>query len=122
MNNQTKNKQLQIARRHKRIRSRISGTNERPRLSVFKSHRYIFVQLIDDTSGKTLVSLWSKSLVEGKGKKMPPAEQAKAIGVELAKLAAAAKIKEVVFDRGGYLYAGKIKAVADGAREGGLKF
>jgi len=110
-------KQYKIARRHKRIRAKISGTASRPRLSVFKSHKFIFVQLIDDVKGNTLVSAWSK---ECKGK--TPAERAKEVGVELAKRAKAAKINEAVFDRGGYLYTGHIKAVADGAREGGLKF
>jgi large subunit ribosomal protein L18 len=110
-------KQYKIARRHKRIRAKVSGTAERPRLSVFKSHKFIFVQLVDDDKGATLVSAWSK---ECKGK--TPAERAREVGALLAKKAMAAKIDSVVFDRGGYLYTGHIKAVADGAREGGLKF
>lgn len=125
MKNQIQIKQQKIARRHKRIRSTISGTKERPRLSVFKSHKYIYAQLIDDTIGKTMVSFWSKEMAKGDKaakNKIAPAEAAKVVGVELAKRAIAAGIKEVVFDRGGYLYAGKIKAIADGAREGGLKF
>ncbi|MDE2188574.1 MAG: 50S ribosomal protein L18 [Patescibacteria group bacterium] len=109
-------KQYKMERRHKRIRAKIAGTTERPRLSVFKSHKYIFVQLIDDEKGVTLVSAWSKGM---KGK---PAERARAVGAELAKKAVTAKISQVVFDRGGYLYAGHIKEVADGARDGGLKF
>src|ERR1035437_2085660 len=110
-------KQYKIARRHKRIRAKVSGTSARPRLSVFKSHKFIFLQLIDDEKGKTLISAWSKDC---KGKK--PAERAREVGVELAKKALGLKIESVVFDRGGYLYTGHIKAVAEGAREGGLKF
>jgi len=110
-------KQNKIARRNKRIRARISGTAARPRLSVFKSHKFIFLQLIDDENGTTLVSAWSKDC---KGK--TPAERAKEVGIELAKKALGLKIGSVVFDRGGYLYTGHIKAVADGARQGGLKF
>jgi large subunit ribosomal protein L18 len=114
--NISQSKQYKIARRHKRIRAKISGTAARPRLSVFKSHKFIFLQLVDDENGKTLASAWSKGL---KGK---PAERAREVGALLAKRAAAAKIASVVFDRGGYLYTGHIKAVAEGAREGGLKF
>ena len=110
-------KQNKIARRHKRIRAKVSGTSARPRLSVFKSHKFIFLQLIDDEKGKTLVSAWSKDC---KGK--TPAERAREVGVLVAKKAKEAKIASVVFDRGGYLYTGHIKAVAEGAREGGLKF
>ena len=110
-------KQNKIARRHKKIRAKVSGTAARPRLSVFKSHKFIFLQLIDDEKGKTLVSAWSK---ECKGKK--PADRAREVGAELARKALGQKIADVVFDRGGYLYTGHIKAVADGAREGGLKF
>jgi large subunit ribosomal protein L18 len=115
--NISQTKQYKIARRHKRIRAKVSGTPERPRLSVFKSHKFIFLQLVDDVKGATLVSAWSK---ECKGK--TPAERAKEVGIELAKKAKEAKIVSVVFDRGGYLYTGHIKAVAEGAREGGLKF
>lgn len=104
-------------RRHARVRAKISGTTERPRLSVFKSHTAIYAQIIDDTKGHTLVAFDSR-----KSKAKAPAEKAKEVGVAIAKAALAAKIKKVVFDRGGYLYAGKIKAVADGAREGGLEF
>jgi large subunit ribosomal protein L18 len=110
-------KQNKIARRHKKIRAKVSGTASRPRLSVFKSHKFIFLQLIDDENGKTLVSAWSKDC---KGK--TPAERAREVGVLLAKKALGLKIAIVVFDRGGYLYTGHIKAVAEGAREGGLKF
>ncbi len=115
--NTSKQKQLKISRRHKRIRSVLSGTDERPRLSVFKSHKYIYAQIIDDVKGHTLVSF---SSIDAKSK--TPAEKAKEVGMEIAKLAKTKKIDKVVFDRGGYLYTGKIQAVADGAREGGLNF
>ena len=110
-------KQQKIARRHKRIRSLIAGTAERPRLSVFKSHKYISAQIINDDKGATLVAFTSRD-----AKAKSPAEKAREVGIEIAKKAKAAKISKVVFDRGGYLYTGKIKAVADGAREGGLIF
>lgn len=106
--NTSKSKQIKIERRHKRIRASISGTKECPRLSVFRSNKFIYAQLIDDTSGHTFAEAHSKD--------------AKAVGTELAKKAKALKFNKVVFDRGGYLYTGKIKEVADSAREGGLKF
>jgi len=104
-------------RRKARIRAKINGTAERPRLAVFKSHRYIYAQLIDDTTGRTLVSTDSRKVG---GKK--PVERAAAVGEDIAKKAKAAKIVKVVFDRSGYLYIGKIKVVADAARKGGLEF
>ena len=104
-------------RRHRRIRSRIQGTSERPRLSVFKSNRYLYAQLIDDHKGTTIAASSTKDL---KGKSMM--EKATALGKALAQLAQKHKVSHVVFDRGGYLYAGRVKAVAEGAREGGLKF
>ena len=110
-------KQAIFARRKSRIRAKISGTAERPRLTVFKSHKYIYAQLIDDTKGHTLLSIDTREM---KGK--TPVERAKEVGVEIAKKAKAAKITKVVFDRNGYLYTGKIKTVADAAREGGLEF
>jgi large subunit ribosomal protein L18 len=106
--NISKQKQLKIARRHKKIRSILSGTSERPRFSVFKSHKYLYAQLIDDNKGHTLVQAHS--------------DDAKKVGEEIAKKAKVLKINKVVFDRGGYLYTGKIKSVADSAREGGLQF
>jgi large subunit ribosomal protein L18 len=106
--NTSKQKQLKIARRHGKIRSTLSGTSERPRLSVFKSHKYIYAQIIDDTKGHTLAQASS--------------DDAKAVGIDIAKKAKTLKIVKVVFDRGGYLYTGKIKAIADSAREGGLEF
>jgi large subunit ribosomal protein L18 len=105
-----------FARRKSRIRAKIRGSKERPRLAIFKSHKYIYAQIIDDDKGHTLVAADSKKT---KGK---PVERAREIGVEIAKKAKAAKITKVVFDRGGYLYTGKIKIVADAAREGGLEF
>lgn len=116
-----------FARRKARIRAKISGTAERPRLTIFKSHRYMYAQIIDDTKGVTLVSCDSRGGKSVKGdhsKKgtMKPVEKAKEVGLEIAKKAKAAKITTVVFDRNGYLYAGKVKVIADAAREGGLKF
>jgi large subunit ribosomal protein L18 len=108
---------VNFQRRKTRIRAKISGTAERPRLAIFKSHRYIYAQIIDDVRGHTLVSTDTKK-VTGK----TPVERADAVGVEIAKKAIAAKIAKVVFDRAGYLYAGKIKVVADAARKGGLEF
>jgi large subunit ribosomal protein L18 len=110
-------KQAIFARRKARIRAKITGTAERPRLTIFKSHKYTYAQIIDDTKGHTLVSTDSRT---AKGK--TPAERAKEVGIEVAKKAKAAKIDKVVFDRNGYLYTGKIKTVADAAREGGLEF
>jgi large subunit ribosomal protein L18 len=105
----------------KRIRSKISGTSTRPRLSVFRSNSEIYAQLVDDGSGKTITTVSSvgKKDARVKGTK---SEQAKSVGAAIAKWAVEKGIQEVVFDRNGYLYHGRIKAVADGAREGGLKF
>lgn len=106
--------------RHNRVRAKVKGTNERPRLSVFRSNRHIFVQLIDDVNGRTVMS--ASDLKTDKKNNIKKTEIAKNVGMELAKKAASKKIKKVVFDRGGYKYHGRIKAVAEGAREGGLKF
>ncbi len=108
--------------RHKRIRAKISGTKEQPRLSVFRSNKHIFLQLIDDSSQKTLVSASDLKINLSAGGKGTKTEIAKEVGKELAKLAKAKKIKKVVFDRGGYKYHGRVKASAEGAREGGLSF
>ena len=107
--------------RHARIRENISGTSERPRLCVFRSNANIEAQIIDDVKGVTLVSASSleKELNLKNGGNI---EAAKVIGTEIAKRAKKAKIKAVVFDRGGYLYHGRVKALAEAAREGGLKF
>jgi large subunit ribosomal protein L18 len=115
--NTIQKKQEIFGRRKARIRAKIHGTEERPRLAVFKSHKYIYAQIINDDKGTTLVSADTRS-----AKSKTPVERAKEVGVEIAKKAKAAQISKVVFDRGGYLYTGKIKMVADAAREGGLEF
>lgn len=107
-------------RRHRRIRAKVSGTAVRPRLSIFRSNKYVYAQIIDDEKGVTLVSasdLGTKS-VKAKGK----LEASKMIGEEIAKRAKDKKISKVVFDRSGYLYAGRVKQIAEGARRGGLDF
>jgi large subunit ribosomal protein L18 len=106
-------------RRHARVRATVLGTVERPRLSIFRSNKFIYAQIIDDEAGKTLVSASDMAL---KGKKKGKIDSSKTIGTELAKKAKEKNITKVVFDRGGYLYAGRVKAVAEGAREGGLDF
>ena len=108
-------------RRHKRVRNKVSGTAECPRLNVFRSNANISAQIIDDVKGVTLVSA-STLEKELKIKNGGNVEAAKVIGAEIAKRAKKAKIKEVVFDRGGYLYHGRVKALADAARENGLEF
>ena len=100
------------------IRHKVFGTNERPRLTVFRSNAQIYAQIIDDKVGKTLVAASSLTLKESIAKK----EQASKVGESLAKLALEAGITQVVFDRNGYLYHGRVKELADGARKGGLKF
>jgi len=107
------------ARRHRRIRGKVVGTAERPRLVVFRSNKGISAQLIDDDSGKTLAGASWVGLKSFSGNKTEQAEQ---VGKALAAAAKEAGIEAVVFDRGGYLYHGRVKALADGAREGGLKF
>jgi len=111
-------KQIGRERRHNRIRAKVVGTATRPRLAVYKSNRYLHAQIIDDAAGKTLVSGSTKD-VAAKAKKM---DAAKMLGVELAKRAKTAGITEVVFDRGGFRYTGRVATLADAAREGGLKF
>jgi large subunit ribosomal protein L18 len=106
-------------RRHRRVRSKVEGTAERPRLVVFRSNRGIFAQLVDDSSGTTLASASWTALGATKGSKT---EQANAVGMALADAAKKAGIESCVFDRGGYLYHGRVKALAEGAREGGLQF
>ena len=108
------------ARIKKRIRKNISGTSSRPRLTVFRSNKQIYVQLIDDVNGVTLAS--AASLKEDEAQKVNKLEQAKLIGKQIAEKATEAGIAEVVFDRNGYLYHGRVKALADSARESGLKF
>ncbi|MDE5877507.1 MAG: 50S ribosomal protein L18 [Muribaculaceae bacterium] len=109
-----------IARRNKiktRIRGKISGTAQRPRMSVFRSNKAIYVQLIDDLAGRTLVSASSKGITEG-----TKSEVSAKVGQEIARKALEAGIDSVVFDRNGYLFHGRVKSLADAAREAGLKF
>jgi large subunit ribosomal protein L18 len=107
-------------RRHRRIRGKVAGTAERPRLAVFRSNKGIFAQLVDDESGRTLAGAsWLGLPKSFKGNRI---EQAAEVGKAVAAAAKKAGIETVVFDRGGYLYHGRVKALADGAREGGLKF
>ena len=115
--NKTNIKTLKRERRHKRIRARVTGTTERPRLAVFKSNKFMYAQLIDDAAGKTLCS--SSDIKGGKGTKT---ERAIAIGSDLAGKAKALKITSVVFDRGGFRFTGRVKALADSARTAGLIF
>ena len=104
-------------KRHNRVRAKVAGTIERPRLSVFKSNKDVYVQLIDDANGVTLVAANSLKIAD-----KTLSEKSKVIGLEIAKLAQAKNISKVVFDRSGYLYTGLIKSLADSAREGGLEF
>jgi len=105
--------------RHKRIRAKISGTAGRPRLCVFRSGKHIYVQLIDDEKNKTILTVSDLKFKKNRGTKI---EKAKEAGKLIAEKAKDLKIEKVVFDRGGYKYHGRVKAVAEGAREGGLKF
>jgi len=114
------------ARRHNRVRAKVSGTTERPRLSVFRSNAHIYAQLIDDTKGRTLASANDRELPKEMKKTSQDVQarihSAKAVGLVIAKMAQEKKISQVVFDRGGYIYTGRIRALAEGAREGGLIF
>lgn len=116
-----KTKRQNRSRRHERVKAVIKGTSERPRVSVFKSNKHVFVQFIDDKSGKTILS---SKVISGKKSKMRGTKTDKAgkVGEMLAEKAKEAGIKEVVFDRGGFKYHGRVKAVSDGLRKGGLKF
>ncbi len=109
--------------RHRRIRKKVEGTGQYPRLNVFRSNRYIYLQLIDDQKGKTLAAIDDRNVELEKNKK-EPSKQARAFaaGRMMAKIAVEKKIKKIVFDRGGYRYHGRVKAAADGMREGGLEF
>jgi len=107
-------------KRHKKIRSKLSGTAKRPRLAVFRSSQHIYAQLIDDEKGVTLAS--ASDLKVKKTKTHTKTDIAKAVGKEIAKQAAEKKIKNVVFDRGGHQYHGRVKTLADSAKEGGLEF
>ena len=107
-----------LARRHRRVRKKIVGSADRPRLAVYRSNRHIYAQLIDDVDGRTLMSA-SSMVTNGAAS---PQDKARSVGAELAKRAKAAGVGAVVFDRGGFAYHGRVKALADGAREGGLEF
>ena len=122
MINKTDKNQERVVR-HKRVRRKVVGSSERPRLAVFRSLNHIYAQVIDDAQGVTLASASTldaevKALIEGKSK----SEQAKIVGETVAKRALEKTVTEVVFDRGGYIYIGRVQALADGAREAGLKF
>lgn len=119
----TDEKNLGRLRRKARIRKKVSGTTERPRLNVYRSNKHIYAQLINDGDGRTVVSASTvdKGLA-GALAKAKKTEAAKLVGERIAKLAIEKGVDKVVFDRGGYLYHGRVKAVADGAREAGLKF
>jgi large subunit ribosomal protein L18 len=106
-------------KRRRRVRAKVSGTPQRPRISVFRSNRGIFAQLIDDQAGRTVVAVnWTEPELRGLG----PMEQAQRVGALLAERAKSAGVESAVFDRGGYRYHGRVKALADSARDGGLTF
>ena len=105
-------------RRHGRVRAKVQGTKEIPRLAVFRSNKFIYAQIIDDVTGKTLATASDITLKSKKSK----TERSKDVGGNLAKLAKDKKVSKVVFDRGGFLFTGRVKALAQGAREGGLVF
>ncbi|MGE4506447.1 MAG: 50S ribosomal protein L18 [Desulfovibrionaceae bacterium] len=109
-------------RRKVRIRKKISGTSERPRMVVFRSNQHLYVQLIDDIVGVTIASASTQQIAKSGEAMRPSVDAATAVGKDIAAKALERKIESVVFDRNGYIYHGKVKALADGAREGGLKF
>lgn len=113
-------KREQKERRHRRIRAKIFGTADKPRLSVFRSNKFIYGQIVDDTAGRTMFAV-SDMLLDS-GTKKTKLERAKIVGAMLGKMAVDKKIGNVVFDRGGFIYTGRVKALAEGAREAGLKF
>lgn len=113
-------KTLKRTRLHKKIRKNLQGTKERPRLCVFRSNQHIYAQLVNDENAKVLVSVSDKDLKVKKGEKK--VDMAKEVGKLMAKKAIEIKVEKVVFDRGGFIFHGRVKALAEGAREGGLKF
>ncbi len=115
--NRFKQKRFKKEIRHKRVRAKVSGRSHRPRLAVFRSDKHIYAQIIDDATGKTLAAASDLDIKSGQ-----KAEKAGEVGKRLAKIAKAAGISAVVFDRGGFKYHGRVKSLAEGAREGGLKF
>ena len=114
-----KTKEAQRLKRRRRVRAKVQGTAERPRISVFRSNRGIAAQLIDDESGRTLAAV---NWIESPLRELKGSDQAKKAGELLAQRAKAAGVESVIFDRGGYQYHGRVQALADGAREGGLEF
>ena len=114
---QTAKKMLGRVQRHRRVRAKVFGTQERPRLAFFRSNKHLYAQIVDDTVGKTLVGISSL-----KSDKKSAMENAKQMGADLADKAKEKKIKKVVFDRGGFVYTGSVKVFANAAREGGLEF
>jgi large subunit ribosomal protein L18 len=110
-------RETQRHRRHLRVRKKVAGTAERPRLVVFRSDKHIYAQLVDDDAGRTIATVSSLKVAEGK-----KSQKAAEVGKQVAVIAKDRGITRVVFDRGGYKYHGRVKAVADGAREGGLEF
>jgi large subunit ribosomal protein L18 len=115
--NNTHTKALKRKRRHAKVRAKISGTAARPRLTVFRSNKGIYAQIIDDIASTTLVA--ANDIQDKKGTNL---DRARSVGKAIAEVAKAKKITDVVFDRSGYLYAGRVKALAEAAREGGLNF
>lgn len=124
MRTKYRRKLTQRKRRHMRVRAKVNGTVERPRLNVFRSSAHIYAQVIDDVAGHTLVSAsdLEDDVIQRAGDGAAKSVRAAAVGQVIAERAKAAGINAVIFDRGGFLYHGRVKAVADGAREGGLKF
>ena len=114
---QTKQRSEGRIKRHRRVRKKIVGTAERPRLAVYRSNRHIYAQVIDDFAGRTIASASTLTLGDGG----EPVERAKSVGKAVADAAKAAGVTRVTFDRGGFMYHGRISAVAEGAREGGLE-
>jgi large subunit ribosomal protein L18 len=112
-------KPAQRLRRRRRVRAKVHGTGERPRISVFRSNRGVFAQLIDDEASRTIASV---SWIEPELRELKPTEQAKRAGELLAQRAKEAGVEHAVFDRGGYQFHGRVRALAEGAREGGLQF
>jgi large subunit ribosomal protein L18 len=109
-------------KRHKRVRARVVGSGSRPRAAIFRSNKHIYVQLIDDTKAATILGMGDSS-ISGKGKaKIKKTENAKALGKHISELARQKGINSIVFDRGGFRYHGRVKALAEGLREGGLSF
>lgn len=113
----------QRLRRHRRVRRRVTGTPQRPRLAVFRSLTHIYAQVIDDTAGRTLVAASDRDAdVAGEAKGKPKTARAELVGAAIARKATAAGVEKVVFDRGGFLYHGRVKALAEAARKAGLSF